>query len=142
MNCASADIGYITTHQGAKHMPSWAGLWDGVYAQPYAPLNEPTATERDIARSLAPAAEIGLGALAAQLSGQAPGGTATASYTQRTAVQADGPNQGGLVPISTKSVINRATTAADETRMDTVMFKPVFAPLVYPVDKSGNGGGG
>lgn len=121
-------------------MPSWAGLWDNVFAQPYAPLNEPNSTLRGIARLMAPQALKGQAAVGAALTGQAVGQTASAGVAQVTARQADGMNMGGAVPISTTSQVNRPTTAADETLLDA-QFNPTFAPATYPPDKSGNGGG-
>jgi hypothetical protein len=47
---------------------------------------------------------------------------------------------GGLVPVQQTVVINRNTTAADESILDK-QFTPSWAPNPYPVDKSGNGGG-
>ena len=121
-------------------MPSWAGLWDNVFAQPYALLNEPGSTLRGIARLMAPQAVKGQSQVAITLTGQAVGQTATAGVAQVTARQADGLNMGGQVPISTTSQVNRVTTAADETLLDA-QLNPTFAPATYPPDKSGNGGG-
>lgn len=122
-------------------MPSWAGGWDNMFGQPYAPLNEPGSTLRGIARLMAPQAVRGQGAIGTTLTGQAVGQTASAGVAQVTSRQADGMNMGGLVPISTTSQVNRATTAADEALLDA-QLNPTWAPNPYPVEKSGNSGGG
>ena len=122
-------------------MPTWAGGWDHVYGQSYAPLNEPNSIERSVARLMAAQGNIGMAAVGVALTGAAVGATATASYTQITAKQADGFNLGGKVDIAPRTVINRPTTAADEQRFDA-QLQPKWAPTTYPPDLSGNGGGG
>ena len=122
-------------------MPSWAGLWDNVFAQPYALLNEPGSTLRGIARLMAPQALRAQGAIGRELTGAAVGAAASATVAQVKPQQADGLNLGGLVPIQQTLQVNRSTTAADETTLDA-QLNPTFMPASYPVDKSGNGGGG
>ena len=122
-------------------MPSWAGLWDNVFAQPYALLNEPSAAARNLARIRFPTAQRDVGAAMVALDGVAPGANATATQSYVTARQADGLNMGGQGPISATTLINRATTAADVVQLNKI-YQPTFAPAIYPVDKSGNGGGG
>ena len=121
-------------------MPSWAGLWDNVFAQPYALLNEPGSAARDVARTMFPEAQRDVGAVMAALNGAAPGAVATATLTEVAPIQADGMNLGGQRPIATQTLINRATTAADVVALNRI-YQPTFAPAIYPVDKSGNGGG-
>jgi len=134
-------------------MPSWAGLWDNVFAQPYAPLNEPGATARGVARLMAPQASKPFAAASAALTGAVvgtaiPGGSA--SYTQVAARQADGLNLGGAQPIATVVAISGNTTAAQEIQVDQQLLPRFMPPITsagvecsgYPVDKSGNGGGG
>lgn len=83
--------------------------------------------------------------------GAAAGGTATATYarvappvaTNQTVPQTTGVGDlGGLVPIETVTVINRATTAADvaylKNMFDTSM---VMRGLSLQTDLSGNGAG-
>ena len=122
-------------------MPSWAGLWDNVFAQPYALLNEPSAAARGVARIMFPVAQRDVGAVMKELDGVAPGATALATNPQVQARQADGLNMGGQVPIAAQTLINRATTAADVVQLNR-QYQPTFAPTTYPADKSGNGGGG
>lgn len=122
-------------------MPAWAGLWDGVYNQTYAPLNEPGSALRGIARLMAPQALRAQGRVGDMLTGSVLGSLAQESISQVVATRADGANLGGKVAIAPTVIINRVTTAADEATLDA-QFTPSFAPSSYPVDKSGNGGGG
>ena len=122
-------------------MPSWAGLWDNMHGQAYALLNEPGSTLRGIARLMAPQAVKGQGAIGTTLTGQPVGANAIAIVTQVKSQQADGLNLGGLVPIANQVGVNRATTTADEQLLDA-QLNPTFAPANYPVEKSGNSGGG
>jgi hypothetical protein len=121
-------------------MPSWAGLWDNMHAQPYALLNEPNSTLRTIARAMAPQGVRHWGRLADMLTGSTIPSLAQETIAQVKPQQADGLNMGGLVPVQQTVVINRNTTAADESILDK-QFTPSWAPNPYPVDKSGNGGG-
>jgi hypothetical protein len=131
-------------------MPSWAGLWDNVFATPYALLNEPGATARGIARLMAPQANKAFSAISSALTGAVVGGPVNAGYTQVTAKQADGLNMGGKVDVSATTVVNRNTVAADEILIDQQLTPRFMPPITsagvecsgYPVDKSGNGGGG
>jgi hypothetical protein len=77
------------------------------------------------------------------LNGTASGGTATATHAQRTADPSLGQaySGGGAIAIATVNDVSRVTTAADVTLINAVLDK-TFAPSPYPVDKSGNGGGG
>jgi hypothetical protein len=87
-----------------------------------------------------PEAQRDVGAVMAALNGAAPGAVATATLTEVAPIQADGMNLGGQRPIATQTLINRATTAADVVALNRI-YQPTFAPAIYPVDKSGNGGG-
>ena len=122
-------------------MPAWAGGWDHVFGQPHALTNEAGSTARGVARLMSAQGNLAFGAVAAALTGAAPGAQATAQYAQVSARQADGANMGGLVPITPRVEVNRPTTAADELLVDA-QLKPTFWPTTYPVDKSGNSGGG
>lgn len=122
-------------------MPAWAGLWDGVYGQAYAVTGEQSSRQRNIARQFASTEAVPISKVATALNGAAAGGSASGTVKQVQAVQADGMNLGGQRPIDTTSLINRNTTAADETMLDT-LFTPTFAPASYPADRAGVGGGG
>ena len=130
-------------------MPSWAGGWDAMFGQPYAPLNEPGATARGVARLMSPQASAAFANVSKTLTGQAVGTPVSAGYTQVAAIQTDGLNQGGLRPVATYSAVNRNTTIADEILIDQQLTPRFMPPMLvagqecsgYPVDKSGNGGG-
>jgi hypothetical protein len=48
---------------------------------------------------------------------------------------------GGLQPIETLNLINRASTAADITNLKAMINRSIV-PASYAADASGNGGGG
>jgi hypothetical protein len=133
-------------------MPAWAGGWDNQFAQPYALLNEPNATARSVARLMAPQAARGLGAAAEALTGAAVGTpiTGSGSYTQVTAKQTDGLNMGGLQTISVYVAASGPTTTTQHLLVDQQLTPRFMPPMLvagvetsgYPIDKSGNGGGG
>lgn len=124
-------------------MPSYSGLFNGVYGINHSLLttakgNDATAIARQLSRKTYGRAS--LRALFLALTGAAAGGTATTSHKRVDAFDGlDGIQGGGKRDIETFTPINRATTAADETRVDA-MLSQTSTPT-YPVDKSGNGGG-
>lgn len=77
------------------------------------------------------------------LVGAAAGGAALATRSRVVAKQAlnDPADIGGVVSIETVNLVNRVTTAADVTYIDSVLDK-LTAPSPYAADTSGNGGGG
>ena len=72
------------------------------------------------------------------LLGAAPGVTATESKKQ---VKWDQGSPGGLIPIETVPLVNRATNASDVNAINGLLFRSV-SPVTYVADASGNGGGG
>jgi hypothetical protein len=72
------------------------------------------------------------------LVGAAPGSTATQTKKQ---IQWQQGSPGGVIPIETVTLINRATTAADVTALQALLVRTPTPPS-YPADLSGNGGGG
>lgn len=83
-------------------------------------------------------------ALMLALLGAATGGSAVANKTWVVGQQQAGgttPQGGGMVQIATFALVNRVTTAADLTNMQSLInHGPV--PASYPADLSTNGGGG
>ena len=125
-------------------MPSWAGLWDNQHGQPYALTGEPGSAMRGIARLMAPEALKGQSAIGVALTGAAVGASVTATVAQVKPQQADSFNIGGLVPIVQTSQLpptKTVTATGDETTLDA-QLNPTWAPNPYPVEKSGNSGGG
>jgi hypothetical protein len=131
-------------------MPSWAGGWDNMFGQPYALLNEPGSIPRGVARLMAPQAAVAIGNVSKALTGAVVGGPVNAGYSQVTSKQADGLNLGGKVDVSATTVVNRNTTSADEILIDQQLTPRFMPPITqagvetsgYPVEKSGNSGGG
>jgi len=78
------------------------------------------------------------------LLGASAGSTALAQrsrvqYTDNT--PGDPIVHGGARTVEVEDQVNRATTAADTTHL-TAILNDIFQPSSYPVDVSGNGGGG
>jgi len=122
-------------------MPSWAGGWDHQFGQPHALTMQATATMRSVARLTASVGGQHFGEIGRAL---ANGVGANAEYTiaQVSARQADGMNQGGKVAIVPYVVVPLHATTINEKEAFQAQMTPTWAPLVYPVDKSGNSGGG
>lgn len=103
-----------------------------------------SAIEQRVAKLLSvPQASKALNELIQTLNGAAVGATASATDTR---VKGDTSTfkstiNGGLRTMETKTYINRATTAADQTNLNALL-QETYQPSSYPVDKSGNGGGG
>ena len=122
-------------------MPAWAGGWDHVYGEPHSLSNQFTATMRSTAR------------LAASVGGQhfmeigralanGVGATTELSIMQVQARQHNNMDMGGKIPIAPYAVVpSRPTTIVDKEIFQAQMT-PRFAPVIYPVEKSGNSGGG
>jgi len=121
-------------------MPSWAGGWDNQFGQAYAPIQQATATMRSIARLTASVGGQYVGEIGRALC-NGVGANADLSIKQVAAIQADGLNQGGQRPIATYVIVPLHATTITEKEAFQSQMTPTWAPLVYPVDKSGNGGG-
>jgi len=67
------------------------------------------------------------------LNGVAPGATALETLKR---VAADRLENGGKRTIETETLINRATTAADVTDLNTSLLAYTSRPTSYPVDKA------
>lgn len=122
-------------------MPSWSGLWDNVHGAPHALIQQATATMRSIARLTNSVGGQHFGEVARALA-NGVGANTDLSIKQVAAVQADGMNLGGQRPIATYAVVPLHATTITEKEAFQSQMTPTWAPLVYPVDKSGNGGGG
>ena len=131
-------------------MPSYSGLWNGVYGVNYSALGtnntkELNNTERTLLSKSLSRTRGGrmLASLIKALNGAAPGGTATATHRRIVSdVNAASPEVGGGVRATeVRNDVNRVTTAADETMIDAILDR-TFAPTTYPRDRAGNGGGG
>lgn len=129
-------------------MANWSGLWNGRYNANYAGLGTNT-TElngpelQNLARQLRPRGMQKLRELIDELTGVAPGATATVASKRLVYVAQPGVPlvNGGVQTPVTVTVLSRITTAADVTLIKASL-NATRAPSTYPVDKSGNGGGG
>lgn len=123
-------------------MPTWAGGWDAQFGQPYALRNERDVLHRRVGMTYQRDGMQIERAIDKALNGAVVGETATAAVRQVEAVQSVASlGLGGKRNIISKTLINRATTAADQTALNAI-YDAKFAPTTYPVDKSGMGGGG
>lgn len=133
-------------------MPAWAGGWDNQFGQPYALTLQATSTMRSVARLTHSVGGQHFGEIARALA-NGVGANTDLSIKQVAAVQADGMNQGGLRPIATYVVVPLHATTITEKEAFQSQMTPYFMPMPlaatpgvatsgYPVDKSGNGGGG
>lgn len=125
-------------------MADYSGLWNGVHNENYALQVNKAPIEKKVNKYLR---RNRYGArkfreLLVTLVNGAVGATAADTVTQRTAV-ADTTNnvQGGAAAIGTRTFINRATVAGDVTAVNAALTHD-SQPDTYPVDTSGNGGGG
>ena len=123
-------------------MPAYAGLWDGIYNQPYTFTNSRTKLERDVSMAFERRGGQVDSALAIALNGAVPGARALRSRTRVLAMRStSGYVLGGVRPVEFETVIDRSTTVADQTAMNAI-YDGTFGIAVAPVDRSGNGGGG
>lgn len=137
-------------------MANWSGLWDRQYGTPYVSLgaqigftentNEFSAGLRDrFAKLVRQKGDRVLARLMFTLMGVVPGTTATETLSQLTSVAGlgDPTSNGGKRTIASVNVVNRATTAADQTYIRSILTQAFGPTLVsgYPTDKGGGGGG-
>jgi hypothetical protein len=123
-------------------MPSWSGLFDGVYLEPHSLTNQFTSTMRSVARLMASSGGQHFGEIGRALAAGGPGTTAVLSYMQVSARQSTGLDQGGKVPIQEYFVVPPRTTTTIDKEIFQAQMTPRFAPVLYPIEKSGTGGGG
>jgi len=75
------------------------------------------------------------------LNGVVLGSTALATHTRVLGAQVLQNDVGGVRPVETVDLVNRATDAADITQIEALLTEQ-RDPATYPADLSGNGGGG
>jgi hypothetical protein len=141
----------------------WAGFW-GNAPNAYTMLYSRSSIERNIARWLAKGGARRLHATMSSLNGAVVGGAVGRQYARISAPTGlSTPSLlGGARAIETVVVVNGVTTAADRTYIQDQVLDPIVeqAPGIvstggvgnmpvtvvnnqmYPVDASGNGGGG
>jgi len=99
------------------------------------------------AMALGRAGQRGVRRIMRVLNGATAGGAAVETYARvQAAIPLTANNGGGVRVVETVTVENRNTTAADVTYVNTQMIDRIYnmtPPIAsYPVDLSGNGGGG
>lgn len=124
---------------------SWSNFWGG--ANSYGLLYGRAAPDLELSRVLGRQGKRTFKAVLAQLVGTAAGSTAVATYARISAPAGltNGMELGGARLVETITDINRATTAADEAYVESVLalisgMNPAITS--YATDASGNGGGG
>ena len=133
-------------------MPAWAGGWDNMFGEPHTLTKQATATMRGVARLNASYANQAFGEIGRAL---ANGVGANAEYTiaQVQARQHTNMDMGGKIPIAPYAVVPLHATTIAEKEAFQAQMTPYFAPMPnpatptiatsgYPVEKSGNSGGG
>jgi len=126
-------------------MPACAGGWDNAPASPipYSPMLQSTSTMRSVARLTNSVGGQYFGELGRALAAGAIGvSQVDLKIKQVQAVQADGMNQGGLRPIADYVIWPQRVTTIQDREVFQAQMTPTWAPNPYPVDKSGNSGGG
>lgn len=122
-------------------MPAWSGLWNNVYGANHSLINARQNLQMRIAKLFAREGMRSEASIIKALTGSAVGGAALEQRRRVVVTPAQAMDQGGRRATEVVNVINRVTTAADLTAIDAGLDQR-FAPTVYPVDRSGMGGGG
>ena len=133
-------------------MPAWAGGWDNMFGEPYALTKQATSTMRSVARLMQSYGGQHFGEIGRAL---ANGVGANAEYTisQVQARQHNNMDMGGKIPIAPYAVVPLHATTIAEKEAFQAQMTPYFMPTPlaatpnvatsgYPVEKSGNSGGG
>ena len=125
-------------------MPPFSGLFDNEFSDgPHTLQFNRSSVRRNISRLFRKVGVAKLRELMLELTGTAAGASALATRT-RIVAPADSDDIGGVRLTEVIDKVNRVTAAADETDIDTKVLVSLsaIAPASYPVDASGNGGGG
>lgn len=125
-------------------MTAWSGLFDNEFSDgPHSLQHNRPSSRRNVARLFRKRGMRMLRELIVELTGTAAGAAALQQNT-RVKHPTDSDDLGGSRAVETVDLINRVTTAADATDIDTklVVSATAIAPASYPADVSGNGGGG
>ncbi len=124
---------------------TWSLFW-GTTPGAYSMLGVESPVERGISRVFARQNERVAKRIIYTLLGASVGGTATETFAQISAPTGltQSAALGGLRTVDTVTAVNRATTAADLTYMQSMITRMINTPTIanYATDASGNGGGG
>jgi len=122
-------------------MVAWSGLFDNVFTDgPHTLQVNIVPLRRKFTRVAKRKSMKVLNELIQTLNGVVAGSTALATHTRVKARQALELDLGGVQPIETVNLINRVTVAGDQTLINATLTEQ--RDPTYPVDLSGNGGGG
>lgn len=123
-------------------MPAWSGLWNHVYTEGHSLISRPgNAAYRKLSRSLRGMPALKFKEIVRTFITDDVGSTALATHTRLSApTPFDALAHGGVRQVETVTDINRVLTAADETQL-LVEVDADHTPT-FPVEKSGNSGGG
>lgn len=122
-------------------MASWSGLWNDEHGEDHALLVDKTSIRKRASLLFRQRGAGVLKELMLTLNGAAAGSTALLTRTRVEAKVGLTEELGGVVDIETVDLVNRVTTAADKSDIDTVLSES-REPSSYPTDPSGNAGGG
>lgn len=120
-------------------MPAWSGFWNYTYGDGHR-LIDSNNVRRTLGLRMNGYGRTAYNKVISQLVGGNVGGTALGQHTRVTHNPLDATTWGGKRTVEMKQYVNRATTAADITKIQKDLLytnSPTF-----PRDKSGNGGGG
>jgi len=122
-------------------MPAWSGLFDNEFTDgPHTLQVNIVPLRRKMTRVMKRKSMAVINELMRELNGAAAGDAALAQHVRVQARQGLGLDAGGVQPIETVDLLNRVTAAADVTAIETMLTEQ--RDPTYPVDASGNGGGG
>ena len=124
-------------------MTAFSGFWDEQGDQvPHALLVNESSLRKRMSILMRQRGNTALKELMLTTNGVAVGQAALATRTKVTGVSQLGElGIGGAVVIAAEDVVNRVSATADTTAI-AAMLNETRAPATYPVDLSGNGGGG
>lgn len=121
-------------------MPQWGGLWDNEHGATHSLLINQSSLRKRLSLIFRQRGNTVLKELMLTLNGAVAGSTAQATHTRVQSKDGLNNDLGGKVTIETANRINRVTTAADKTDIDSILTETRIP--TYPVEKSGNSGGG
>lgn len=122
-------------------MPAWSGLFDNEYADgPHSLQVNIVPLRRKLTRVVKRKSMAVINELMRELNGATAGDAALAQHVRVTGAQVLQTDAGGVRPIETVDLLNRVTAAADVTAIEAMLTEQ--RDPTYPVDASGNGGGG
>ncbi len=123
-------------------MVAWSGLFDNEFSDgPHSLQVNIVPLRRKMTRVMKRKSMKVINELIQTLNGTVAGSTALAQHIRVLGAQVLQNDVGGVRPIETVDLVNRATVTADET-MIAALLTEQRDPSTYPTDLSGNGGGG